>query len=65
MDKKPDDKRSELKPCPFCGSKQVEYEKAEDFGGTYVECYNCGVTSPVVANKEKAAAVWNRRADGV
>ena len=54
-------KGSGLKPCPFCGSKDVDYMEVEEIKGTFITCFNCGSTSPVVETKEKATVFWNRR----
>lgn len=46
----------ELQPCPFCGSRTVEYRYAS------VDCLICGCYGPVHDVREKAIAAWNRRA---
>ena len=51
---------SNLKPCPFCGSKKVEYFEAwED--EHYVGCHFCKTTGPLTMDKEKAIERWNNR----
>lgn len=60
---RPPKQYSELKPCPFCGSQDVDYAEAEDIDGSFVMCFECGTTSPVVDSKEKARDIWNRRAE--
>jgi Lar family restriction alleviation protein len=52
---------SELKPCPFCGSKYLgiiaPVEKAYQ-----VQCGDCYASASVEQTKKKAIAAWNRRA---
>ena len=46
----------ELKPCPFCGCKEVEYEV------NFISCPNCGVAVSGGREGEKATRkTWNRR----
>ncbi len=48
-----------LKPCPFCGSKEIV---VIENGGTYdVHCRNCGCGSPYRYKKEDVIKAWNRR----
>lgn len=56
-----------LKPCPFCGSKNIKLYHTEcEVNG---ECQNCGASSGYrifwgkKPTKEEAAEAWNRRAD--
>jgi predicted nucleic-acid-binding Zn-ribbon protein len=54
---------SELKPCPFCGSKNV-YEKLLSILET-IKCDDCGIalfTSQEVQNKGGLVDCWNIRA---
>lgn len=52
---------SELKPCPFCGSKRVYSAKVKK--GIYrVECWCCGAIVESVSSTEKAIKHWNTRA---
>ena len=51
---------TELKPCPFCGGKNIEIVKGKYFWrGT---CCSCGATSPYSHYKKTAIEAWNRRA---
>ena len=55
---------AELKPCPFCGSKNLEVQ-VENFRESneqwYVECLGCGMVSHKEYPSEKAIAAWNTR----
>ena len=50
----------EYKPCPFCGSKNIEYNNDTGPGDEgfweWIECVDCGAKCP---DKE----TWNRRAN--
>lgn len=50
----------ELKPCPFCGSDDVEALDME--GKHYVACYDCALEGPFHDSRAEAVAAWNRRA---
>jgi Lar family restriction alleviation protein len=59
-----------LKPCPFCGSRNVAHGL---FGGDMiVKCISCFSGGPpvdapefsdMVEKRDEAVAAWNRRAD--
>lgn len=49
-----------LKPCPFCGCKEIDVE--ESCGDTYIQCSGCGITSNLYKSKRNAVEFWNRRA---
>lgn len=55
----------ELKPCPFCGSKEVEIWHDCIAGGVIVKAYcvcnDCGTGGPTTETAEEAAAQWNSR----
>lgn len=53
MDKKPN-----LKPCPFCGSKKTTLRP--NGVGYYVGCLNCNVGLSCVSDPEE---LWNRRVE--
>ncbi len=61
---------NELKPCPFCGGKDVEafQQYPEDDGGMgsyIVRCHSCDAQSAQFIGKGKrdmAIRAWNRRA---
>jgi len=45
-----------LRPCPFCGSKNISKSMGENGDGTpwpYIECDDCGASTE--------PDVWNRR----
>lgn len=55
-----------LKPCPFCGNKDVSVVNGDVYYGkrsTYVYCYKCGTRGPMGYNGD-AVTKWNRRAEG-
>lgn len=57
----------ELKPCPFCGSKDVGVGKTAY--GNYANifffavCDKCGSRTKSFRNGDDAENAWNRRAD--
>ena len=54
---------SELKPCPFCGSKRVNV--AEIAGNFFAVCGNCGSQGKQMATISGAVGMWNNRAGDV
>ncbi len=69
------DKMFDLRPCPFCGSKDVAYEdySADDEDECWmIQCNGCGIAVSCPGGedgccdptKEEAARAWNRRARG-
>lgn len=53
-----------LKPCPFCGSADVEIEYLdEQFRDhhMFVECKSCEASSAIHFTRKEAVAAWNRR----
>ena len=52
-----------LKPCPFCGSKDVEVDEREE--GCGILCRNCGVWATSgwwwFNDSKDAIKLWNRR----
>lgn len=55
----------ELKPCPFCGSKDVGFgTELPQFGGDalrFVICNCCGSRTKICRSKKDAEDIWNRR----
>jgi hypothetical protein len=45
------------KPCLFCGSKEMDMMKDEDF---YVECLNCGAQGSRQSTDKIALLAWNK-----
>lgn len=53
---------AELKPCPACGSHNVNYLNSTEESETYhfVSCQECLIFSgPIMNSKEEAIAAWN------
>lgn len=48
-----------LKPCPFCGSNNVQLVIQE--ASRWVECLNCETQGPLAKTKNWATRKWNRR----
>lgn len=52
------DDEVELRPCPFCGAKNVEmYER--NMSTWWVHCYKCGTEGPIGRYLGDAAEMWN------
>lgn len=49
----------ELKPCPFCGSKDLEL--LGHFSIRWVACNSCYAESGSYDTDEEAIEAWNRR----
>lgn len=63
----PNQDPTELKPCPFCGSKNIELS-AEEYYDRYhkdvfyiVSCNNCGAQIEGYSRNKEAAEAWNTR----
>ena len=58
---------NDLKPCPFCGSKDVGVY--EDIYGNYanilkcVLCRTCNCRTSARRNENEVVEAWNRRAE--
>ena len=59
-----------LKPCPFCGSGNVEKTVKNTWGVSHysrsrIECRNCGLKTRLFYSYEKEVVeeYWNRRAN--
>ena len=54
----------ELKPCPFCGSTNLRYDRywCVNFNGFYVRCLNCESQGTPKGTKRSARKAWNTRA---
>ena len=55
------DSETELKPCPFCGSKDLAVECTDGVGLPYVTCCNCGVDGAWSPTHNEAIMKWNIR----
>lgn len=51
-----------LKPCPFCGNRDVRAILSRKEVGM-VACYVCGGQLRYYGDEMKARELWNRRAD--
>src|SRR5690606_3441847 len=55
----------QIKPCPFCGSDEVEQFKKvnriHDVKLLGYCCWNCGAESGIAGIEEEATRKWNRR----
>lgn len=59
-------RRTELKPCPFCGGKGVAILEDENKYLYYrymAQCQKCGANAKLGRTKEEARKAWNRRAE--
>lgn len=54
--------KPELKPCPFCGSKDCELSHEAESDRVYVRCYRCGALGGKECNINSAVYSWNLRA---
>lgn len=57
-----------LKPCPFCGSDDLDLmETCSGIGGLsgeyYVTCWSCYAEGGKEKTRKKAKQGWNRRSD--
>lgn len=58
-----DDK--ELKPCPFCGGKNLDISQVSevvDYGWYVVDCFDCVISGPMRLGEDEAIKAWNTRA---
>ena len=52
-----------LKPCPFCGCKNINVEKIGNTEGFYLTCPECEIEQPIYSTLNEAIEAWNRRAE--
>ena len=56
---------AELKPCPFCGSKDVFFTSYYDelYEGKiyHIRCNKCATLGPIEATEQQAIDAWNKR----
>lgn len=55
---------TELKPCPFCGSKKIResVDGTLDFNNCLWYCEDCGADGPNNNSIDESLNAWNRRA---
>lgn len=57
-------KKSNLLPCPFCGSKDIYcFDAGHKTNVWFVQCNDCCATFPHFDSKEEAEKAWNTRAN--
>lgn len=49
----------ELKPCPHCGSTDLQVDWNSVYECHFVRCYNCHMQGPEIYGRAKAAKAWN------
>lgn len=57
---------TELKPCPFCGGKEVglvDHISPQGNKNYTVICVSCGASVNTYDKPQQAIRKWNRRAD--
>ena len=52
---------TELKPCPFCGDKEIVVSPTGFHGAYIAYCIQCHSNTGDYDTKEEAIAAWNRR----
>jgi Lar family restriction alleviation protein len=50
----------EIKPCPFCGCKEVEICRT-NINACWVRCNGCGSDSNSNPTRKTAIEIWNNR----
>lgn len=51
-----------LKPCPFCGSDNIEIVEGKSLvDGFFCHCFNCNMMTQATDSRESAISRWNRR----
>ena len=53
--------KTELKPCPFCGGKDVQ--RVWKWDVCYVKCQACGARASRHWTTDEAIEAWNMRAE--
>ena len=52
----------ELKPCPFCCSKDFVFSSS-GIDQDFITCLDCGAEGPVATGENDAVVAWNRRVE--
>ena len=52
---------TQLKPCPFCGSRNIRQHSRYPVQVWSVKCRDCGGKMQRPGSQEQAVAAWNRR----
>lgn len=60
------EKKSELKPCPFCGGKELTVRNDLDGDGYWVvQCIDCICSCGWDEDKDLAIKIWNTRPESI
>tara|TARA_Y100000593_G_C4104830_1_gene235054 strand:- start:201 stop:380 length:180 start_codon:yes stop_codon:yes gene_type:complete len=51
----------EVKPCPFCGSHDVQHECLSSINLFWIECWGCGASGGSGESFAEAIEKWNYR----
>ena len=55
---------NELKPCPFCGSTNIDCADAGHKTDVwFIQCDDCGATFPHFDSEQEAKDAWDKRAN--
>lgn len=52
---------TQLKPCPFCGSKNLRQHSQFPVQVWSVKCRDCGGKMTCAGSQEQVISAWNRR----
>lgn len=55
--------KEKLKPCPFCGSENIEIVRSPITERFIATCNSCAVSSRYFNDEDEAIEGWNRRAE--
>jgi Lar family restriction alleviation protein len=53
-----------MKPCPFCGQKELELMDGFVTSEIVVQCPNCYAEGPHGSSEAEAIALWDCRVEG-
>lgn len=55
--------KEELKPCPFCGHRDIRVRKNNAKDVCYIFCNGCGCSTGGDVVRDMAIETWNRRVE--
>jgi len=56
------EKDEKIKPCPFCGSKEVDICRTNK-QACWIRCHKCEAEGNCAEKREDAITEWNKRVD--